>query len=112
MQKLQAKTEAESQIEQIKSQLQTQYLESEVNAKKQLMQYEFDLNSQMKNLELQTRKQSENEREDRKDKRVDQQAMHQKEMIEQRKQGDSLNKFESSGNDILSGGANMEKFDL
>ena len=112
MQKLQAKAEAESQIEQIKSQLQTQYLESEVNAKKQLMQYEFDLNSQMKNLELQTRKQSENEREDRKDKRVDQQAMHQKEMIEQRKQGDSLNKFESSGNDILSGGANMEKFDL
>ncbi len=112
IQKLQAKTEAESQLEQIKSQLQAQYLESEVNAKKQLMQYEFDLNSKMKNLELQTRKQSEGEREDRKDKRVDQQAMHQKEMIERRKQGDSVNNFESSGNDILSGGANMEKFDL
>ena len=75
------------------------------------MQFEFDLNSKMKELELQTRKQSETEREDRKDKRVDQQAMHQKEMIQQRKQGDSFNKFESSGNDILTGGVDLDRFD-
>ena len=54
----------------------------------------------------------EGKREDRKDKRVDQQAEHQKEMIEQRKQGESLKKFESSGNDILTGGANMERFGI
>ena len=33
-------------------------------------------------------------------------------MIEQRNQGGSLNKFESSGNDILTGGAGMRKFDV
>ena len=49
-------------------------------------------------------------REDRKDQRVDRQAAHQKDMIEQRKQGDSLNKFESSGNDIITGGAGIERF--
>ena len=33
-------------------------------------------------------------------------------MIEQRKQGDAVKKFESSGNDILTGGANMDKFGI
>jgi hypothetical protein len=112
LQKIQAKSQAEAQLEQTKNQLEAQSLQNEVNAKKDLMQFEFDLNSRMKELELQTRKQSETEREDRKDKRVDQQAMHQKEMIQQRKQGDSFNKFESSGNDILTGGANLNRFDL
>ena len=112
MQKIQTKSQAEAQLEQTKNQLQAQFLENEVNAKKELMQFEFDLNSRMKQLELQTRKQSETEREDRKDKRVDQQAMHQKEMIQQRKQDDSFNKFESSCNDILTGGANLNRFDL
>jgi len=49
-------------------------------------------------------------KEDRKDQRVDRQAMHQSKMIEQRKQGDSVNKFESSGNDIITGGADSDKF--
>ena len=49
-------------------------------------------------------------RENRKDQRIDQQAGHQMNMIEQRKQGDSDKKFESSGNDIITGGVNMEKF--
>ena len=31
---------------------------------------------------------------------------------EQKKKGDSLKTFESSGNDILTGGANMERFGL
>ena len=31
-------------------------------------------------------------------------------MIEQRKQGDVDKKFESSGNDIVTGGAGIEKF--
>ena len=44
--------------------------------------------------------------------RVDRQANHQMNMIEQRKQGDVVKKFESSGNDILSGDAGMRKFGL
>jgi len=47
-------------------------------------------------------------REDRKDQRVDRQASHQMNMIDKRKEGDTLNKFESSGNDILSGDANID----
>ena len=31
-------------------------------------------------------------------------------MIEQRKQGDTVKRFESSGNDILTGGADSERF--
>ena len=33
-------------------------------------------------------------------------------MIEQRKQGDTVKKFESSGNDIITGGAGTRKFDV
>ena len=73
---------------------------------------EYDLNSKMENEKREVANTMEAMREDRKDQRVDQQAQHQMNMIEQRKQGDSTKKFESSGNDILSGGANMERFGL
>ena len=76
------------------------------------MQLEFELNSQLKGVERDSRSQDEAMKEDRKDQRVDRQAAHQRDMIEQRKQGDSTKKFESSGNDIITGGSNMERFDL
>ena len=63
-------------------------------------------------MKQETDKEKENKREDRKAMRVDRQANHQMDMIEQRKQGDTVKKFESSGNDIISGGAGMRKFDL
>ena len=110
IQKTQAKTQAAAQLEQTKNQLQTQYLQEEVAAKKELMQFEFDLNSRLKTMEMGVKSQENSMKEDRKDQRVDRQAAHQRGMIEQRKQGDSINKFESSGNDILTGGANLEKF--
>ena len=110
IQKSQAKSQSDAQLEQTKNQLQTQYLQNEVAAKKELMQFEFDLNSRMKQMEMQVKSQDDSMKEDRKDQRVDRQASHQKNMIEQRKQGDSAKKFESSGNDILTGGANMERY--
>ena len=61
-------------------------------------------------MKTQINSQNESKREDRRDQRVDRQAAHQKEMIEQRSKGDSFKKFESSGNDILTGGANMNRF--
>jgi hypothetical protein len=112
MQKAQAKTQAEAQLEQTKNQLQTQFLQAEVQAKKELMQFEFELNSKLEEMKKETDDLRENKREDRKDERVDMQANHQMNMIEQRKQGDSNKDFESSGNDILSGGAGMSKFGL
>ena len=110
IQKNQAKMQVDIQLEQTKNQLQTQYLQQEIQGKKELMQFEFDLNSQTKQMEMVTKSQDETKREDRKDQRVDRQAAHQRDMIEQRKQGDSAKKFESSGNDILTGGANLEKY--
>ena len=110
--KANAKTDAEAKLEETKNQLQINYLQKEVESKKQLMQFEFDLNAKLEQMRSGSNDIKENKKEDRKDARVDRQAKHQMNMIEQRKQGDSVNKFESSGNDILSGGANMEKFDL
>jgi septal ring factor EnvC (AmiA/AmiB activator) len=112
VQKNQAKVEADAQLEQTRNQLKIQYLQQEVQSKKELMQYEFELNAQLESMKQQTSSQQETMREDRRDKRVDKQAAHQKEMIQQRKQGDSVNKFESSGNDILTGGAGMDQFSI
>ena len=110
IQKNQAKTQADTQLEEAKNQLQIQYLQQEVESKKQLMQFEFDLNTRLEAMKTQINSQNEAKREDRRDQRVDRQAAHQKEMIEQRSGGDSFKKFESSGNDILTGGANMNRF--
>ena len=112
MQKQQAKTQAEAQLEQTKNQLKMQYLQQEVQLKKELMQFEFDLNNKLESSKQETNSKVEQMREDRKDQRVNIQADRQKEMIDQRKQGDSLNKFESSGNDILTGDASMERYGL
>jgi hypothetical protein len=107
VQKNQAKTQAEAQLEQTKGQLKIQYLKEEAAVKKELMAYEFELNSQLKGMEREITERNETRREDRKDARVDRQAGHQKEMIDQRNRGDSLNKFESSGNDIVTGDAGL-----
>ena len=104
MQKNQAKTQGEAQLEQTRSQLKTQYLQAEVQAKKELMQFEFELNSQTQGSDKMEQMRVDSIKEDRKDQRVDRQAAHQKQMIEQRKQGGSLKNFESTGNDILTGG--------
>jgi len=112
IQKAQGKTQAESQLEQTRNQLKIQYLQAEIQAKKELMQYEFELNSQLESMKKEADDEKENKREDRKDMRVDRQASHQMNMIEQRKQGDAVKKFESSGNDIISGDASMRKFGL
>ena len=103
VQKNQAKAQSDMQLEQGKNQLKIAYLQEEAKVKKELMELEFDLNSRLKGMESQVAGQREVVKEDRKDARVDRQAMHQAALVEQRKQGDSLKKFESSGNDIVTG---------
>ena len=112
VQKAQGKSQAEAQLEQTRNSLKIQYLQAEIQAKKELMQYEFELNSQLEGMKKEASDKKEEIREDRKDARVNMQADRQKEMIEQRKQGESVKKFESSGNDILSGDAGMRRFGL
>jgi len=111
IQKSQAKVEFEAQLEQTKNQLRIQYLQQEVDSKKELMAYEFSLNSRIQEIQREIADKKEAMKEDRKDARVDRQAMHQKQMIDQRSGGDSVKTFESSGNDILTGGANLDRFD-
>ena len=110
IQKNQNKMELESQLESTRNQLKIQYLQQEVQSKKDLMMLEFELNQKIKGMERYINEEKETMREDRKDKRVDRQAAHQKQMIGQRKQGDSVNNFESSGNDILTGQAGIDQF--
>ncbi len=107
MEKNEAKVQVDTQLETAKNDLKIQYLQREAAIKKELMQFEFDLNSKLKGLERNVNSQNETMREDRKDQRVDRQAMHQKEMIQQRSSGETSKNFESSGNDILTGDANI-----
>tara|TARA_A100000172_G_scaffold75477_1_gene58297 strand:- start:943 stop:3333 length:2391 start_codon:yes stop_codon:yes gene_type:complete len=107
VQKTQAKTQAEMQLEETKGQLKAKYLSQEVQAKKELMQFEFDLNSRMKGVEMVVNRDNELMREDRRDNRVNIQADRQKEMIDQKIKGDSLNNPESPGDDILTRGAGL-----
>ena len=110
MEKNQAKMTGEENLEQIKSSLKIKYLRQEAIVKKELMMLEYELNSKIKEKETEISNNLDLMKEDRKDERVDRQAAHQARMIEQRKQGDSLNKFESSGNDIVTGGADIDRF--
>jgi len=107
IQKKQAMSQADAQLEQTKNQMKIQYLQQEAVVKKELMHYEFELNHKLQSIERQTASELEAVREQRKDDRVDRQAGHQKEMINQRSGGDTLKRFESSGNDILTGSANV-----
>jgi len=112
IQKNQAITQSQAQLEQTKNQLKIQYLQEEVAVKKELMKFEFELNSQLEGMKRESANQMETVREDRKDGRVDRQAAHQNNMIDKRKESESVKKFESSGNDIITGGSNLDKFGL
>ena len=110
VQKNQAKTQSDAQLEQTKTQLKIQYLQQEAQVKKELMQLEFELNSRLQSGERELKDKQEAMKEDRKDARVDRQAQHQKDLADRKNQGDSLKKFESSGNDIVTGGVGLDQF--
>jgi len=97
VQKNQAKTQSEAQLEQTKNELRMQYLEREAEVKKELMRLEHELSMGLKGAE-----------DSRKDAREDKKLEAQKQI----KQGETVKKFESSGNDVLTGGAGMSKFGM
>ena len=108
VQKNQAKTQADAQLESTKNELKIKYLQQEAEVKKDLMQLEFELNSRLEGMKQGTNSQLESQREDRRDQRVNMQADRQKEMIAQKSGGESLKKFESSGNDTITGDAGLK----
>mgnify|MGYP003125395019 CR=1 FL=1 len=103
VQKNQAKAETDAQLEQTKNELKIQYLQQEAQVKKELMQLEFELNSRLNQGENLLKDKQEAIRENRKDQRLDKQAENQQAI----KEGKSLKKFESSGNDLITGGVNL-----
>ena len=111
VQKQQSLVQINSQMEQLKAQLEAQKMQQEILAKKELMQLEFQMNMQLKQMEVQSFKNREKQKEDRKDERTKIQASQQSELIDQRKNEKPPKNFESSGNDILSGNFNLGSFD-
>jgi hypothetical protein len=65
-----------------------QYLEREAEVKKELMKLEFELNSQLQSTERQSREK----------------------IADMKNKGQSIKTFESSGNDIVTGEAGLDKF--
>ena len=111
IQKNQAITQQKAQLEQVELQMDIQKLDKEAELKKTLMDHEFMINMRLKQMEIDTLKQKETNKEDRKDERTRIQASQQSELIDQRKTGGAPKKFESQGNDILSGDFDLGMFE-
>ena len=110
-QKNQVITQNQMQLEQTKAKLETEKMMKEAQLKKELMNHEFQLNMQIEQMKANTAKQSETNKEDRKDERTKIQASQQSELIDQRKSNKPPKNFESSGNDIMGGGFGMNAFE-
>jgi len=108
MKKNQAATSSKAQLLQMQGQLDAAKLSQEANLKKELMQMEFQMNMQLKQAEMQVVSQRDNMKEDRKDNRESKNRRHQMDIARQKSGGNSLNNFESSGNDIITGGAGID----
>tara|TARA_Y100001938_G_scaffold134160_1_gene194328 strand:- start:1434 stop:3857 length:2424 start_codon:yes stop_codon:yes gene_type:complete len=111
IQKQQAVSQAQAQLEQMKAQMDAQKLQQEAQIKAQLMEQEFQYNMQLRQIDMQTLKERETQKEDRKDNRTKIQATQQSELIDQRKNEKPPKNFESSGNDIVSGGFDLGAFE-
>jgi len=111
VQKNQAITQGQTELEQVKAKIESQRMMQEVQMKKELMALEFQYNMQLREAEVSGMKEREKQKEDRKDERTKIQATQQSEMIEQRKEGKPPKNFESAGNDILGGGFDLGAFE-
>ena len=109
-QKQQAITQMNAQLEQVKGDIKVKQMMQEAQVKKELMDHEFRLNMQLRQVEVEAMKGKEKEKEDRKDERTRIQASQQSELIDQRAKGKAPKKFESSGNDIISGDLGLSDF--
>tara|TARA_R100001463_G_scaffold30921_1_gene70179 strand:+ start:467 stop:2884 length:2418 start_codon:yes stop_codon:yes gene_type:complete len=102
-QKAQAAHQLNVELEQIKGQMKSQQMQEEAEIKKELMQMEFEINMKLQQMNMEEVNMKETQKEDRKDDRTKMQASQQSELIDQRLNKKPPKKFESSGNDIMSG---------
>ena len=109
MEKNHAKSEQDIGLEKTKNALKIDFLNNEARVKKELMLLEHSLNMKLQGKQTENNNMMEGFREDRKDQRIDQEAAH-KSKLQDQKDKNSVKKFESSGNDIVTGGAGIERF--
>ena len=109
LQKQQALTQEKVSLEQAKSQFEIQRMQTEAQIKKELMAEEFQYQLQLAKAQSDALMSKENNKEDRKDKRVKIQGTQQSELINQRQNDLLPTDFESAGNDDLSG-FDIDKF--
>jgi hypothetical protein len=102
-QKAQAAHQLNIELEQTKGQLKSQQMQEEAEIKKELMQMEFEINMKLQKMNMEEVDMKDTRKEDRKDDRTKMQASQQSELIDQRLNKKPPKKFESSGNDIMSG---------
>jgi len=107
MQKAQQKAQIDQQLEQAKNEMKIDFLRQEALVKKELMDHEFQINMQLRGIENETIDKRDDKKEDRKDRREDTKAQNNQAI----KRGESLKKFESSGNDVVGGGLGLDRFD-
>ena len=98
-----------AELEKLKSKLEIERLDVEVEKKRELMMLEYQINKSLQNSENVVIDKKEAYKEDRKDRRTKLQATQQSELIEQRQKGTPPKDFESSGNDVI-GDIGLEQF--
>jgi hypothetical protein len=109
-QKAQAAHQLNMELEQTKGQIKSQQMQEEAEIKKELMQMEFDINMKLQKMNMEEVDMKDTMKEDRKDDRTKMQASQQSELIDQRLNKKPPKKFESSGNDIMSGEFGLGSF--
>ena len=109
-QKAQAAHELNMQLEEAKSQFKSRQMKEESEIKKELMQMEFEINVKLQKMNMEEVDMKDTRKEDRKDDRTKMQASQQSELIDQRVNKKPPKKFESSGNDIMSGDFGLGAF--
>ena len=110
VEKNQAQAQIESEVERTKNTLKIQYLQEEAKIKKELMAFEFNLANKGKELELANATSIESMREDGKNKRERMKMKNQRRVEQERNSAKSVKRFESSGNDIITGDAGIDRF--
>jgi hypothetical protein len=97
---IQAKNQSDLALVDAKSKAKMAELEKEAEVKSILMQKEFDFNMQLQGIQVNTKMQSESQKEDRKDSRQDRANTQQSELIDQRQKNSRPKNFESSEDNI------------
>ena len=109
-QKAQAAHQLNIELENVKAQNKTQQMQMESEIKKELMQMEFEINMKLQKMNMEEVDMKDTRKEDRKDDRTKMQASQQSELIDQKLNKKPPKKFESSGNDIMSGEFGLGEF--